>query len=208
MCLPKSYQVTFKLQQGRLYLGGGLGLFRHTYCAGCVWISGPTGQILAERLKGRKTHPNSGPFGRSLCRVNTETPKPFDQKNIHSGTDKNPPKTSTQGANSLRTELEKLRFASGDWETYSPKCVSLMMIYHGRRKKKHLKQIKRQNFPVQSSHHFGVTPEVKAVKNLPRKLPFRTSDRCPKRMRKRAARLAVRCAAGGGVSSAEARKVL
>ena len=70
LCLPKSYQVTFELQQGRLYLGGGLGLFRRTYCAGCVWISGPMGQILAERLEGRKTHPNSGPFGRSLCRVN------------------------------------------------------------------------------------------------------------------------------------------
>lgn len=53
------------------------------------------------------------------------------------------------------------------------------------------------------------SPEVKADKKFAqKKLPFRTSDRCPKRMRKRAARLAVRCAAGGGVSSAEVRKVL
>ena len=56
-----------------------------------------------------------GPFAGSTPK------KPFDQKNIHSGTDKNPPKTSTWGANSLRTELEKLRFASGDWEIIFPK---------------------------------------------------------------------------------------
>ena len=76
-------------------------------------------------------------------------------------------------------------------------------------KKKHLKQkIKRGDSRYNLPTILGWS-EVKAVKTFAqKKLPFRTSDRCPKRMRKRAARLAVRCAAGGGVSSAEARKVL
>ena len=76
--LPKSYQVTFELQQGRLHFGWGLGLFRPTYCAGCVWISGPTGQILAEPVKGRSVWkvPLPGQHRKNLSIKRTSTPGP------------------------------------------------------------------------------------------------------------------------------------